>query len=625
MGKYKPKRFTKQEIELLSRSPYVKTIRENRLSFTLEFRKEMYEVWVKNQSVSTIRKFIEDHGISSRIVGSKYIGLINKNFIRYGKPTNGSSDSLSPKSASFRSNDIDNKYLLSTGVFVKKRIGISFSDEFISEVCLNRQLSIEEHLKLKGINPEIVGYQRIITLKRKIDNNGYKIRESEIYSKEFIDKYINHPYVKTITNKHFSFKDAFYKDAIYFINLDIDEILKIFNFDSDDFSYTFKANTLSKIRNNECKDVFKEVDDTAILTNRINKLNEMIENNYETLKPLIKQASKLNKKEIIKLINENFNSKQKIETANKLGISRSCFYSTLKNDNYGLFESNREKEDDISFSYIKKVLDLDPYPMGKRTIYMKMDDICHFHYSIKKISRLLNKYDCKCKVRQAKLSAKETRELIKRNTKPNILKRRFRIGKPLEVLLTDVTYLEYGTDKTAYKSSIKDGVTGRILGCVISDSNDLNMALDTVDELNDYTLHENVLLNSDQGVLYLSDVFQSKLKELNIKQSMSKRGNSQDNSSKESYFGHFKDECDYSSCNTIEEVKEKVDKYIDYYNNRRPQWTRNKMTPVKYEEYLNSLSNEEYDNYLKIEEEKYQKMKERAKAKAIERNKTLGV
>ena len=263
--------------------------------------------------------------------------------------------------------------------------------------------------------------------------------------------------------------------------------------------------------------------------------------------------------------------------------------------------------------------------MGKRTVYMKMDLICGFHYSIRKISKLMRLNGSSCKIRCSIQSIKENRELIKRNTKPNILNRRFRLALPNQVKLTDVTYLKYGDNQVAYKSTIKDSVTGKIDACVVSDCNDLKMVLDTINQLDKDSYIDGALFHSDQGALYLNDCFQEKIKEKNLIQSMSKRGNSQDNASMESLFGHFKDECDYSNCSCLDEVRSKVEHYVDYYNNRRPQWNRNKMTPVEYEKYLLSLNKEEYDLYLKIEEDKYLKMKEKAKLLAIERNKTLGV
>jgi len=49
------------------------------------------------------------------------------------------------------------------------------------------------------------------------------------------------------------------------------------------------------------------------------------------------------------------------------------------------------------------------------------------------------------------------------------------------------------------------------------------------------------------------------------------------------------------------------------------------MTPVEYERYLESLSEDEFVAYLNEEEEKYKKMQEKATEKAKERAKTLGV
>ena len=76
------------------------------------------------------------------------------------------------------------------------------------------------------------------------------------------------------------------------------------------------------------------------------------------------------------------------------------------------------------------------------------------------------------------------------------------------------------------------------------------------------------------------------LKKYNLGQSMSRRGNCWDNAPQESFFGHMKDEIDYKSCETIEELKILIDDYMDYYNNERCQWNLKKLTPVQYRNQL---------------------------------------
>ena len=42
----------------------------------------------------------------------------------------------------------------------------------------------------------------------------------------------------------------------------------------------------------------------------------------------------------------------------------------------------------------------------------------------------------------------------------------------------------------------------------------------------------------------------------------------------ESFFGHFKDECPYSECKDIEELRELVARYAEYYNYERRMWDK---------------------------------------------------
>ena len=51
-------------------------------------------------------------------------------------------------------------------------------------------------------------------------------------------------------------------------------------------------------------------------------------------------------------------------------------------------------------------------------------------------------------------------------------------------------------------------------------------------------------------------------------------------------FGHLKDELDYKTCTTFEELRSTINEYMRYYNQERKQWERKKMTPVEYRNHL---------------------------------------
>ena len=67
---------------------------------------------------------------------------------------------------------------------------------------------------------------------------------------------------------------------------------------------------------------------------------------------------------------------------------------------------------------------------------------------------------------------------------------------------------------------------------------------------------------------------------------MSGKGNCIDNAPIESFFGHMKDELDYKSCKTFEELRLVIEEYMRYYNHERNRWDRKKMTPVEYRNHL---------------------------------------
>ena len=228
------------------------------------------------------------------------------------------------------------------------------------------------------------------------------------------------------------------------------------------------------------------------------------------------------------------------------------------------------------------------YETGRRGIRMRL-----LHIGIvmneKKISRLMKKFGLSCKIRKPNAYRRMMKALKTNTVADNLLERQFEEYGPGMVLLTDITYLFYGRKRQkAYLSVIKDAFTKQILAYVVSPSLEVDFVLETVRilfELHGDKIKASAMIHSDQGSHYTSISFTELVKDKQLRQSMSRRGNCWDNAPQESFFGHMKDEIDISACETFESLKTTIDDYIDYYNNDRYQYRLAKLAPNQYYEY----------------------------------------
>ena len=125
---------------------------------------------------------------------------------------------------------------------------------------------------------------------------------------------------------------------------------------------------------------------------------------------------------------------------------------------------------------------------------------------------------------------------------PNIINRNFNATKPFEKLTTDVT--EFAVcDEKVYLSPILDMYNNEIVSYSISTSPNFWQTRDMLDGLlNKLPTNSTPILHSDQGWQYQMKEYQRILKENNITQSMSRKGNCLDNSVMENFFGRLKTE-----------------------------------------------------------------------------------
>ena len=92
-----------------------------------------------------------------------------------------------------------------------------------------------------------------------------------------------------------------------------------------------------------------------------------------------------------------------------------------------------------------------------------------------------------------------------------------------------------------------------------------------------------LIFHSDQGWQYQHNYYRTALKEHGIIQSMSRKGNCYDNSVMENFFGLLKQEVYYGiTYYSFDELKETIEKYIVYYNEKRIKEKLGWMSPVEY-------------------------------------------
>ena len=267
------------------------------------------------------------------------------------------------------------------------------------------------------------------------------------------------------------------------------------------------------------------------------------------------------------------------------GVSRSGYYNWVASQS----NRNRREEADLrDFNLILQAYNYRGYAKGARGIHMRLLHM-NIIMNVKKIRRLMRKYNLSCPIRKANPYRRMAKALQTSNVAPNLVNRQFTALGPRKVLLTDITYLSFASGR-CYLSTILDAFTHEILAYCVSMSLQVDFVLDTVEMLtrqHGSTLDDSTIVHSDQGCHYTSYAFIQKLKDAAFVQSMSRRGNCWDNAPQESFFGHMKDEIAalIANCHTFEEVKAQLDDWMDYYNNDRGQWELKKLTPSEYYQY----------------------------------------
>jgi transposase InsO family protein len=192
----------------------------------------------------------------------------------------------------------------------------------------------------------------------------------------------------------------------------------------------------------------------------------------------------------------------------------------------------------------------------------------------------MNNAGLKCKVRLRKYRSYRGED---GKIAPNLLARNFKAEKPNQKWVTDVTEFSMFGQKL-YLSPVMDLFNGEIISYNIAERQTFKQTMDMLNEALDKLPKEAApILHSDQGWQYQMKLFQTRLLEKGIKQSMSRKGNCLDNAVMENFFGILKSELLYlQKFDSMEHFRNELNEYMDYYNNKRIKLNLKAMSPVQY-------------------------------------------
>lgn len=177
---------------------------------------------------------------------------------------------------------------------------------------------------------------------------------------------------------------------------------------------------------------------------------------------------------------------------------------------------------------------------------------------------------------------------------PNLFMSGLNITGPLQCIVSDMTAFRF--EKTYYELTLyMDLWNNEIISYALSaQKGDRKTYISGLEDLINIKKHYpelEMILHTDQGSVYSSKSFNDLLPVYNIIHSMSRAGTPTDNAAMEAINGWIKAELlEDLHIKSKETIEDDLKDYIVFFNEERPAYSLNYLTPKQYREYFSEMS-----------------------------------
>jgi putative transposase len=246
-----------------------------------------------------------------------------------------------------------------------------------------------------------------------------------------------------------------------------------------------------------------------------------------------------------------------------LDVSRSGYYKWL---NRGV--TQRQKEQEELLKRIVEIHNESRKSYGCPRVYAQLrteGNTCNY----KRVEKLMHDNDIQARRKRRYKATTDSKHNLQ--VSPNVLSREFVVEGPDEVWVGDITYVDTN-EGWLYVAVFIDLYSREVVGWSMSQTMTADLVLDAF-RMGTARRGDQapIVVHSDRGSQYASDLFRSELAKYDCIQSMSRKGNCWDNAVAESFFGALKTESVYCQVfKTRKQAQSALFEYIEiFYNKKR--------------------------------------------------------